>query len=836
MSVIRVNKSDVETFTLVTTPSRTYTSSSLTGSVGSVKVFPRLSKNEKDAESTGKFNDSKSAALVDSNFESESKSIFKSVFINRSAGSSAYSDLDKYLTLVDATNAKKTETLDVERFTPTTKFTKYTLSKNNVKDVLMRYYLSQYQHSDWAYTNYNSLNFFSAFSGTPQVQMVPTSSVLLYPNAGDADVPSQTGYVSGSYCLSGAFSFDFHINPRYQFDGIDVNEFKAGTILHLSSCYALSVITGSKKDVNGNPLGYRLLLQLSHSADYPPSLVSPGSYPDNLVFVSDDNSLIYNNWHHVVVRWGTNMINDGTGSFIVDGTKRGNFVIPSGTIMPLSFVSSKNPDVLCIGNFYEGPNNSSTTAQSLFFSPENSTRDGVKQLTAVSSEGPTNYSFNHPLKSELHDLSIKRYFVSDKEIEKSGSYGPGLKAFNKSKFAFYVPPMFVEDTPIRRSVNGKGGILQTPFFEIDGTTDDPFNVAMSFGVNGHYINLENFTKDFSTGRFPRLLELSASAIDYTTTAQEANSFLYQQGAVAKRNLTILPCDDGKFDPNFSILSAEDYQNKFSNTAGVPNYSYINLDNLVSTASLLNGGIGSNGPDEFVEDLYGASPETPGLPPGSAYSSYIDSINSSISNLADDKLFDRGVQKSAPLTIFQRTQDPSSNQVTFFNISNLYYGKKILPGSFVLRDTSLSGSHGSIMITIKDDGMGNLYRADSETEHFTQGSVGNIFYNEGVVVIKSPHLYFFGKDQYEMSFRGVNNIHIMKYEILAGPGLLNSSSNPTYTSDLRASGDVQDISPFIYISGMYLHDENMNVVAKAKFAQPIIKREEDKVLFRVAFDF
>ena len=130
-------------------------------------------------------------------------------------------------------------------------------------------------------------------------------------------------------------------------------------------------------------------------------------------------------------------------------------------------------------------------------------------------EDPVRFDFKHPLTAEIHDLAIRRHYLSDAEILETGSSGIGEAALSKKNFAFYLPPFFTEESPIRRYVGSHGGILQTPFFEIGGTTDDPFNVAMSFGVNGHYINLENFTKDFVTGRFPRLLYLTGSAIDHT---------------------------------------------------------------------------------------------------------------------------------------------------------------------------------------------------------------------------------------------------------------------------------------------------------------------------------
>jgi hypothetical protein len=847
MSVIKITKNDYETFTLVTTPRRNYTSSS-SGVEGSVKVFPRQSPLEKDTSKSFLFSDTQNNAAVDQNFDMAAKKLIGSARSKRSFGQSAYGEADNYLKLVSGTVTKATAVLDIERFTPTTKFTKYTLCKNNIKDMLMPFYRVDYPHAHWAYTNYNTLNFFTSYDES-WVQRVPTSSVLLYPNIVDPDLPGQEGYVSGSYCLTGAFTFDFYVNPRYKAPD-DVNKsFRDGTIFHLSSSYALSLVTGTLKDPNGQPDGFRLKLQLSHSADYPPSLAMPGNSPYDLVFMSDDNSLRYNNWHHVVVRWGTKYLNDGTGSFVIDGVPRGTFVIPSGTIMPKPAINSLNPDVLCIGNFYEG-NNVGDSAQSLFFCPDNALRDGVEQLTdqptAPGYLEPINYKFAHPLKAEIHDLTFKRYYLSDGESYATGSRGIGKDALAKKNVAFYLPPFFVESTNLRRYVGDRGGILQTPFFEVDGTTDDPFNVAMSFGVNGHYVNLENFTKDFSTGRFPRLLNLSGTAIDHTTSLAEANSFLYLDGGVAKRNLTVLPCDDGNFDPNYELLTLETLSNKYVDPNGSVDYSYINLDNLLSTASLLAGGLGQYDPDSqtyqtLSKQLQGFTPEQPGLPPGDAAAAYFDKLNAAVSDVpqGQDSSFDRGVQRGVPLTIYNRLQDPSSNQVTVFNISNLYYGRRIQPGTFMIRDAAISGSYGSVSLTLKDDSLGNLYRADCDTAQYTQSTVGNIFYDEGIVVIKSPHLYFFGKNQYEVSFKGVYNVYSTKYEVLAGSGLLNSSSNASNSENfdnLHVSGSPVDKENFVYISGLNFHDENMNVVAKANLAQPIIKREGDKILFKVAFDF
>jgi hypothetical protein len=82
-------------------------------------------------------------------------------------------------------------------------------------------------------------------------------------------------------------------------------------------------------------------------------------------------------------------------------------------------------------------------------------------------------------------------------------------------------------------------------------------------------------------------------------------------------------------------------------------------------------------------------------------------------------------------------------------------------------------------------------------------------------------------QYEMKFKGEQQMHTSKYEILAPNGLLNSSSNPTYArvaNAISASLDPTDTDKFVYISNINFHDENLNVVAKAQLAQPVLKRE------------
>lgn len=842
MSIFRVTKNDFETFTVVTNPVRTYTSSSVFGVTGSVPVFARRSLIEKETQPLSSFVES---TLNDKDLNTQLR---RAQFLGRyfrlvPQVQAAFPDrfnriVEAYMDDVNEqqSSVKKQKRMEIIRFTPSVNYSSNTHRKLIVKNLLNKYYRDMYPTAHWAYTNYNCLNFFTAST-------VPTSSVLLYPDGGGPASTYHEGYISGNYALSGPFSFDFYINPRYQQDAPDM-DFKAGTLFHLSSSYAVSLVTGSAKDHNGKALGFKLKLQLSHSADIPPSEALPGQsssfgVPGDLVFESDDNALLLNRWHHCVIRWGTNLVNDGTGSFNVDGKNRGFFVVPSGTIALRT--ASFEPRVLAVGNYYEG-----FYDMCEFFATTPATRDGLLQLSSHPTNEEPNYtpgldahvfhSFSHPLNAEVHDLAIKRFYMSDEDIKVSSSVG--MTSINEDLVAFYLPPFFVEESPFRKFVGTIGGIPQTPFFEVDGTTNDPFNVAMSFGVDGHYINLENFVRDFAGNVFPRLHHLTGVSIMNTSELRTANAFLYDQPFAVKRNLTIMPCDDGLFVPSFELLASESNRTNFVDDLGVEELSFINLDNLVSTASLLFGtDFGSSNKsqedaNDFVNESVGFTPEQPGLEPGKAYLNHISRVNKAIAS----GNFDPGIQTGAPLTIFNRTRDPSSNQVTFFDISNLFYGTKILPGSFVIRDVDLSGSHAQMSITLKDDGRGNIYRADCYTSQSTWNSVGNIYYDEGIVVIKSPHLYFYGKEQFEVELRGEQNIHVLKTDALAPANQLNSSSNPAF-KPVPPTNDPNDTDDeFVYISGINFHDDNMNVVMKAQLAQPIIKRHGDRILFKIKIDF
>lgn len=837
MAFIRIDPSDHSTFTVMTNPSRTFTSSSADGIVGSVNVFSRRSHVEKDAGSLSSFIDN---AFDDNNVQVSLRSLKLTGMLALSTGSAVslaaaskfYSSVDSYMDDVNrlSQSARKQASVSINRFTPDQDDSAL-MKKLIVKDQLSDYYRVTYPSSHWAYVNYNSLNFFTASS-------VPSDSALLYPNVASDGI---VGYASGVYVPSGAFSFDFYIKPTVRPDQANV-DYKAGTLFHLSSTYALSLVTGSERDHNGFPLTFRLLLQLSHSADIPPSLLTPpmngavmlhsgglqtrAGYPrSDLAFISGEGSLRWNKWHHVVIRWGTPLINDGTGSFNIDGIDAGTFVVTASTISP---ATSNNPGVLCVGNYYEG-HNSGADAQALFFSQDSSNRDGTVRLTADGGgiDAPSTFTFDHHLNAEVHDLCIRRKYMSNADIEASSS--SGAKSID-SDVMLYVPPFFIESSSLRTYVSTHGGILQTPFIEMNGDTSDPFNVQMAFGVNGHYINIENYVKDFANDLIPRLHHMTGVVQPETSQYASANSFLYDQPFVRRRNTLILPCDDGNFVPGFELLASESLRTRYVDDLGAEELSFVNIGNMIPSSSLLFG----PRPDadtSLIDDVIGPTPEQPGLPAGSALNGFINGVNDAISNNS----FTSEMLVSAPLTLYQRTRDESSNQITMFDVSNLFYGKRILPKSVTISTLSLTGSSGAVPITLADDGRGGLYRCDCVSSASTWNSVGTVYYDEGLIVIKNPHLMFFGSDDYQISFKGEQNVHVMSYEVTAPAGLINSSSNPTFVK-VPPTGYLNDADEeFVYISGINFHDENYNVVMKTQLAQPIRKRGNSRITFKVKVD-
>ena len=825
MSIQRITKDNIENFTLYTYPERTYTSSS-SGITGSVLLFARENRILKDAVPTEDYGETAFNTAI---LEDLRRTVIGAA---ETTGSNILGGMLQYMSGVNAspTSQAFSKKLEVTRFIPGVKFTKDTLRKAITKDVLFPYYRTMYPNLNWCFTNYHTINFFTASS-------VPESSALIYP-AGTGSAALENFF---PYAPSGSFTFEFYVNPRYKTLKSD-DQFKAGSILHLSSSYCISLITGTHRDINGFSDTYKVMLQLSHSADISPSTVAPGpsgfvtsmgaGYRTDLIFTS--SNIPWNEWTHVAVRWeapSTGSVespNKHTGSFVLNGVQDTVFVIPSSSIIPQSFTNPQgDPDALFVGNYYEGANNGNAPGGAgpaliaRFFNINAAYNEGLTPFyNGAPDPGNTGgdyndidssrFSLRHPLNAEIHDVRIYDSYRTLGEIQNDMQEGPE----DLSGLMFYLPVFFVRETRVR-------DVLQTPFKTVRTNTDDPFNVALSFGVAGRQINLSNFTREFVRKEYPRLYHLTGSENTSTTTALPANTLLYQQPSLVKGNLTILPNDNGKFKPNFDLLrtgSSPDQSppisgtltDKFQSDSGVLRYDLVSLNGLVSTSSyntqitpfeasaILTGTISAA--------LQGATPEDPGL------------------------------EKGPLLTILDRTRDPSSNEVTFFDISNLFYGRRVMPETFNVYDSDLTGSNGRVRMRLKDNGIGGLYRADSSSEHAMWSTVGSIVYDEGIAVVTDPTAMLYGKDQFEVTMQGMRPLFVKEINVLAPAGSVNSSSNPNWIPLKPSDNENETADRFVYISHVNLHDDNLNIIGKATFAQPLVKRDDDKFLVRLKIDY
>jgi hypothetical protein len=675
--------------------------------------------------------------------------------------------------------------IDVFRFGIPVKFNQNFNIKNNIRKSLYPFHRHRYPDAGFHYTNYNTLNFYTG-SNTPK------DSCLIYPN------------ITNQYTPDAGFTLDFWINPRYS-NQVSSEHYTAGTIFHMSSSICLSLVSGSMKDKNDLVDDFKLLLQLSQSADLNPSSINLNSpvtsYPNDLIYTSS-HTLNKNNWHHISVSWGGSQINYGTGSLYIDDQVT-SFHIPSSSIC-------QSNEIITIGNYL----NTDSVNASKFFNSTVSSKQGLTQLNA-GTLNPANEStiLNNGLNAEIHDIKLfNQCLFADEinQIKNEGIYNKRLLGSERTNIyddlLFYIPVFFY---PITRSRE----VLVTPFQEITSTTNDPFNVQFSFGVNGKLINLENFTREFIKGEFPRLQALTASTIDDTIQDITADQFVYNSGypgyhsgSLIKRNNLILPNDNGLFKPDYypiQISAASDSNTYYKNKTHI-DYSRISLENLIPSSSLFDGLVFQSG--SIFDQIVGSTPENPGVAPGSV------------------------------LTIAQRTRDLSSNEITIFDISNLYYGNKIHPGSFSIIDTHLTGTNERVKIKLSDNKKGSLFRNDCLTQVAEWNNVGDILYEEGMVVIKSPHLMFFCKDRLEMDFKGEQNIHTMLLNVPAEKGMFNSSSNKTFKSVAPSDKSNDRDLESIYITAVNIHDNNFNIIMKAHFAQHILKTEDDEFVIRLKQDF
>lgn len=195
-----------------------------------------------------------------------------------------------------------------------------------------------------------------------------------------------------------------------------------------------------------------------------------------------------------------------------------------------------------------------------------------------------------------------------------------------------------------------------------------------------------------------------------------------------------------------------------------------------------------------------------------------------------------------------TSDFTGSTTTRFRvitIPTIYYDREILTGSFSASDLDAAGDARDLF----DNGRGGIYSGS-----LTGTIVGNIFYNEGLVVLKGKGLNDeggsndFGESsptnfKWKVNFKGTHKIPTKIFRCRAPAGQLNASTNATFYHTPTASGSKNKNEKELVISGsstyistIGLYDENYSLVGLAKTSQPIKKTEKQDLLFKIKLDF
>lgn len=660
------------------------------------------------------------------------------------------------------------------------------------------------------YTNYNCFNFFQT----------DYNSAVIY------------SAKSQKYMFDDAFTFEFYVKTKATTG--------SNCLFHLPGNYSISVISGSETNEKGFPTNYKLQVQLDtdsvpSKAPYHISSFGTKSFRSNA-------NLVENKWHHCAIKWDSK---NGKIRFSIDNIDSGIYSYTKGTLV-------EDPKALIIGGFWSKSDDSVSELEYFFNGNDD---QGVGGLYAGTTN-PTDRFVCNP-EVELHELRMWNHYRSVEQLISGSSHGitGTLSELSGSGLSMYIPCLYEPAAPINTYYWVAGDVdidSATRAFikpEITNATQLFANVPSTYSASfstpyntnhaniGGFcnINVQSYSKEWIHSNYPYMHNMSESLKTWSSTHDLTSSW---SGIVhhQKRNCLILPCDNGNFEPGWNILTSSIETNYFVSK----DLAQINLKDTANKASFYDSRL------FFVDEAYKATKSY--IEPSQGTSTFqnvderYDVSSDGTVTVAASAGLETGVDIPwnpllGPSSELRKSLDDSDfvgNIVSVISIPQLYYGDQIEPESITLSSYLYNGTNSRVVI--KDDGHGNLYRAQTSGSISKWNSVGDVYYKEGLIYIRNPSLFSIGEYNLDLEFSGRNYVNSLEMNIMCPKGLINSSSNPNYIK-LRPSHNHNDkSSEFVYISTIYLHDENLNVIGKAKLAQPVIKRPENKYLFRLRMDF
>jgi hypothetical protein len=205
-------------------------------------------------------------------------------------------------------------------------------------------------------------------------------------------------------------------------------------------------------------------------------------------------------------------------------------------------------------------------------------------------------------------------------------------------------------------------------------------------------------------------------------------------------------------------------------------------------------------------------------------------------------------------------DTLPNAITVVHVPEMFYGRQIVTGSITMVvhawDRNAGASIGSGTRYYRDDGIGRLLDVPSGSDGMTawkagSGSiVGHVFYDYGLIVLDSVdtkwHKEFIsasynnqtgGSPNLSIQFSGSTVIQSSVFMCRMGAAEVNASNNSTFSYTSGTDGRLWSAMPDTrtYITAIGLYNEERQLVAVAKLAQPIRKREQDSIDIRLRLD-
>jgi hypothetical protein len=193
--------------------------------------------------------------------------------------------------------------------------------------------------------------------------------------------------------------------------------------------------------------------------------------------------------------------------------------------------------------------------------------------------------------------------------------------------------------------------------------------------------------------------------------------------------------------------------------------------------------------------------------------------------------------------------------TLLHVPEMVYGRQIASGSVYIWTNAWKGPNGTYPVSgtryFVDDGYGRLWDVPSgSTWQSGTAVVGNVFYNEGLIVFTTSsanwHAEFFSASfdagtnpSSHFEFKGSTVMKSFVFMCRLPPAAANASNNPTYSavtgSKMIAKYPTPTGESKTYITAIGLYNEERQLVAVAKMAQPIRKRESDNIDIRLRLD-